>query len=112
MAEALYAAKEVTREVSGFDRAPIHAEVQEGPVMPGGPELSNQATNVLGDLIAALRSDDVEAAAGLYAQSLTFEDLRAVSEDPITDRAGIRVALTHLREQYSHIDEDALRGTG
>ncbi len=112
MAESLYAAKEVTRDVSGFDRAPIRAEVREGPVPSGGPELSNQVTDVLVDLIAALRSDDVEAAAGLYAHSLTFEDLRAVSEDPITDRAGILVALRHLREQYSHIDEDALAVRG
>ena len=112
-AESLYAAKEVDlAEVVGGQSVRLPGDQEHKTVPPIGPELSNRATDVLTHLIAALRADDVDSAAGLYAQRVTFEDLRAVSEDAIADRAGIRVALLRLREQYGHIDEDALAVRG
>lgn len=112
VAESLYAAKDVesSSAVGGPSLPP--GDRRAGAILAAHRTLSSQAADVLTKLIASLRSEDIDAAAGLYAQSITFEDLRTVSEDPIADRAGIQVALLRLREQYSYVDEAVLAVRG
>ena len=62
----------------------------------------NQASRIRLGVTEAIERDDIDAAAGAYADDFAYEDHRRLSGDVPLGRVGIRAAFTRLRRDYTH----------
>jgi class 3 adenylate cyclase len=109
-AEALYGAKEVAGSITGAVEPA--APIASSPPTRSRLAITNRASESVDAYLPVMRAHDVDTLVDSYADRFVYDDRRALSGDPITDRADMRAAFERVFEQFTVFEGHAVAVRG